>query len=230
MKNLVCFTFFLSAFLVCQEAEAAYQFSVLASFNGANGNNSFSGLVLDKSGSLFGTTTYGGPDGAGTFFELPAGSNQIVPHYLFGSPRSEGRWPLGKLTLDSNGDVYGNTSNGGLGYGTIFRYTPATQEFVTVRAFGAPGDGDGVPHDLVLGSDGELYGASGGASPSSPGTLFTLDRSTGAISTFARFNVANGNGPSGPIMASNGRFYGTAVFGGTSDDGVVYEYSPSEHS
>jgi uncharacterized repeat protein (TIGR03803 family) len=45
--------------------------TVLANFNGANGSVPFQGgVIADPKGNLFGTTQYGGPNDAGTVFEL----------------------------------------------------------------------------------------------------------------------------------------------------------------
>jgi uncharacterized repeat protein (TIGR03803 family) len=44
--------------------------TTLASFNGANGSDSSTGVIQDSSGNLFGTTESGGANGDGTIFEL----------------------------------------------------------------------------------------------------------------------------------------------------------------
>ena len=51
--------------------------STIASFNLANGAFPYAGLTLDAHGNLFGTTSGGGPEDAGTVFELV--NNAVVP-------------------------------------------------------------------------------------------------------------------------------------------------------
>jgi uncharacterized repeat protein (TIGR03803 family) len=44
--------------------------TTLVSFNGANGNCPQAPLIPGADGNLYGTTTYGGPNGGGTVFQL----------------------------------------------------------------------------------------------------------------------------------------------------------------
>jgi len=48
--------------------------TTLVSFNGANGNSPQAALIQASDGNFYGTTTYGGPHGGGTVFQVtPAG-------------------------------------------------------------------------------------------------------------------------------------------------------------
>jgi hypothetical protein len=47
-----------------------WQFQVMHSFAGADGSQPSGGLVLDKAGTIFGVTTYGGANGGGTAYKL----------------------------------------------------------------------------------------------------------------------------------------------------------------
>src|SRR5262249_59557922 len=82
-------------------------------------------LIMDKSGNLYGTTVAGGSVGFGTVFEISAsGSYQILYSFAGGS---DGSVPLASLTLDSQGNLYGTTDQGGSngypGGGTGFKLT-----------------------------------------------------------------------------------------------------------
>lgn len=99
---------------------------ILASFNGANGNDPCCGLCRDSAGNLFGTTQTGGSFGDGTAFELKAGSSSVTVLHSFDG--FDGFHPIDTLWADTNGDLFGTTAQGGVGFtptseggdGTIF--------------------------------------------------------------------------------------------------------------
>jgi uncharacterized repeat protein (TIGR03803 family) len=101
--------------------------TVLHSFIGGNtdGAYPYGGLILDRSGNLFGTTYSGGPGcqagyGCGTVFKLAPDGTETVLHFFKGS--SDGSGPSAGLWADKKGNLYGVTSSGGAnGLGTIFR-------------------------------------------------------------------------------------------------------------
>ena len=84
---------------------------------------------MDKSGSLYGTTTEGGkencvPSGmaisCGTVFRLDTTGKETVLYSFTGAP--DGANPFAGLIMDKDGNLYGTTSGGGrLGYGTVFK-------------------------------------------------------------------------------------------------------------
>jgi len=103
---------------------------VLYSFGGgSDGLYPYSGLVRDKAGNLYGTTSAGGQGscffdlGCGVVFKLaPDGTETIL--YSF-SGGADGGNPQGGLALDSKGNLYGTTLYyGAHGYGTVFKVTP----------------------------------------------------------------------------------------------------------
>lgn len=105
------------------------KFSLLHSFAGTpDGENPVSGLVVDPAGNVYGTTFYGGTLGYGSVFEIDTTGKLTVLHSFNGS--SDGSNPLGGLTRDAAGNLYGATSEGGdlscgfSGCGTIFKVTP----------------------------------------------------------------------------------------------------------
>jgi uncharacterized repeat protein (TIGR03803 family) len=93
-------------------------------FDGHDGLSPIAPLILDTTGNLFGTTMSGGMNDLGTVFELSArqgGWSEIVVH-SFGN---DGEVGFGGVVMDRAGDLYGNTTAGGLyGYGTAFELTP----------------------------------------------------------------------------------------------------------
>jgi uncharacterized repeat protein (TIGR03803 family) len=90
----------------------------------------FAGVVLDQTGNIYGTTLGGGTDDAGAVFELvpPVGKGKYEEKVLWYFNIADGEWPYGTLILDSAGNLYGTTNDGGSGgygeYGTVFEVTP----------------------------------------------------------------------------------------------------------
>lgn len=84
------------------------------------------GLTFDSSGNLYGSTNSGGSGNKGTIYELsPAGVSwsETILHSF--STLLDGQRPVGGVTLDSSGNVYGTTSvGGGQNDGLVFEITP----------------------------------------------------------------------------------------------------------
>ena len=91
----------------------------LASFDRSNGADPLAGLTADAAGNLYGTTSFAGPGGHGTVFELAAGSGTLTTLASFDG--TNGSSPLSDLTFDAAGNLYGTTAFGGAhGEGTVF--------------------------------------------------------------------------------------------------------------
>ncbi len=101
-----------------------HTFASLYSFaGGAGGKEPISGMVLDGSGNLFGTTFLGGAHGDGMVFEIP--DDSATPHMIASFSGGNGARPYGNLFLDGQGDVLGTTVVGGTnGFGTVFGLVP----------------------------------------------------------------------------------------------------------
>jgi uncharacterized repeat protein (TIGR03803 family) len=159
---------------------------VLYAFEAGNdGWRPAAGVVLDKSGNVFGTTEDGGTGqncgayGCGTAFEVSAGGSETILHSFTGG--SDGEVLYGPLLLDKRGNVYGMTAEGGTyNDGTIFKVTPKGTESI-VHAFAGGSDGYFPMGGLIADAEGNMYGttyAGGGSSACSVdcGTVFELGK------------------------------------------------------
>jgi uncharacterized repeat protein (TIGR03803 family) len=153
--------------------------TVLYSFTNAHpdyGLHPVGGLVRDKAGNLYGTTSYGGtvPIYGNVFKLSPAG--QITNLYSFTGSNGDGALPNSNLTLDAQGNLYGATSYGGspdcyLGCGVIFKVSPDGAESILFTFTG--GDTGFEPSALIRHS-GYLYGTTTGGGTSNVGTVFKI--------------------------------------------------------
>jgi uncharacterized repeat protein (TIGR03803 family) len=104
----------------------------LHSFNsdGSEGTNPQTSLIADASGNLWGTTSEGGPNGAGTFFQLtPSGTLTVG----YGFNGSDGRNPSGVI-INAGGFFAGTTYEGGANKsGTVFQFPFGSISFTSLK-------------------------------------------------------------------------------------------------
>jgi uncharacterized repeat protein (TIGR03803 family) len=205
---------------VFEIAKGSNTITTLASFNGTNGANPHGGLVLDSQGNLYGTTFYGGAAGVGTVFEIAKGSNTITTLASFNL--ASGEFPDGGVVLDSQGNLYGTTQNGGAyGVGTVFEVAKGSNTITTLASFN--GTNGWSPDSVVLDSQGNLYGTAPYGGAYDDGTEFEIAKGSSTISTLASFNGTNGVNPQSLVLDGQGNLYGTTYYGGAYNDGTVFE-------
>lgn len=188
-----------------------YNFCSLAEC--ADGQGPDGTLVRDAAGNLFGTTEVGGAYNFGTVFKLDAAGNETVLH-SFGSFPSDGQYPLGGLTADPAGNLYGVTPWGGQALaGTVYKIDRTGTETVLFSFDGA--DGAGPEGALVIDPNGNLYGTTESGGAYGVGTVFKLDR-TGTETVL--YSFAGGYDGALPIAGllrdGAGNLYGTTAGGG----------------
>jgi len=149
--------------------KSAYTESVIYSFaDDSDGVQPFAPLTIDEStGTVYGTTQYGGSHFLGTVFKLtPSGSgySESLIHQIAGD--AEGILPECQLLLQANGVLFGTTSDGGLrnkdeeAYGTVFQLTPSGADYTykLLYTFRKPLRGTGPQGGLISDASGVLYG------------------------------------------------------------------------
>jgi uncharacterized repeat protein (TIGR03803 family) len=139
--------------------------TVLHSFTGTpDGSLPAAGLLRDKKGNLYGTTTGGGSQGYGTVFKVTSNGAETVLHSF---TSSDGFYPIANLVRDAKGNLYGTTEFGGShGSGTVFVLTAAGTEKV-LHSFAGGVDGGNPTAGLVFGPQGKLYGTTSAGGNSS---------------------------------------------------------------
>jgi uncharacterized repeat protein (TIGR03803 family) len=135
------------------------------------------GLIQASDGNFYGTSGSDNNVGRGTVFKVvtngTAAGTTVTTLYQFGNP-PDGGAPADKLFEGSDGNFYGTTESGGLGSGAVFKVTPGGTETI-LYSFGTnSGDGGDPFAELVLGSDGNLYGTTKAGGGGSAGTIFKI--------------------------------------------------------
>jgi uncharacterized repeat protein (TIGR03803 family) len=136
--------------------------TILHNFHKGYGINPGAGVILDSTGTLWGTTTStGGNDFRfryGTVFKL-TGTHEVVLH-KFGTG-GDGQTPEASLIRDDKGNLYGTTTAGGkYGKGTVFKLTESGKETILYSFCAQQGctDGSTPSASVRRDSEGNLYG------------------------------------------------------------------------
>ena len=154
-----------AAFQLTPTPSGEWNLKTIYSFKGQpDAGFPYGGLTFDASGNLYGTTYYDGANNLGAVYELapkPTGEWKEKVLYSF-KGGSDGSNSISNLVFDAAGNLYGTTSEGGLGSGTIFRLTPGANGTWTERVahrFQGPPDGAFAYNGMVADTTGNFYGA-----------------------------------------------------------------------
>jgi uncharacterized repeat protein (TIGR03803 family) len=217
-----------------------------------DGGEPYAALVFGPQGNLYGTTNVGGNTGCyslgcGTVFELKpsAGGGWSYKVIYFFGVAPDGFGPAGALVVDNQGNLFGTTGVGGgtscpdYGCGTVFELTPKGDdtwtESVLYRFQG--GDDGAFPYaPVVVSAEGNIYvSTEAGGHPQTCsgfgcGTLEEITPSgsgTWTGNVLIHWGASPGIEPyAGLISDAKGNLYGSVREGGTSGDGLVFEYTP----
>jgi uncharacterized repeat protein (TIGR03803 family) len=219
-----------------------------------DGLTPLAGLIFDKQGVLYGTTSGGGESGNfglgnGTVFKLTppakgqtAWTETVLYRFKGGS---DGFYPVAGLIADS-GALYGTTTQqgGGSGSGTVFKLTPPAKgqtvwtETVLYR-FKGGSDGSGPFAGLIADKQGALYSTTnqGGSGPGPGfGTVFKLTPPAKGQTVWTETvlysfkDVPDGRGAGAGLIADKqGALYSTTGGGGTAGNGTVFKLTLCDH-
>lgn len=202
-------------------AAAMPQESILHNF-GANDAGPLSGMIVDASGTFYGTTDFSGINDGGTVFALapgPSGYTETILHE-FGNG-SDGAKPF-RLVADTKGNLYGSTLIGGqYGDGIVFKLVPGKSGYTEKVLYSFTGGSDGgQPIAVVLGKKGAIIGVTqlGNSNCYFCGVLFMLTPSGRGYTESTLYNFNGGTGgelpQAGITIARDGSVYGTTYYGG----------------
>lgn len=231
------------AFELSRDANGSWSEELLHTFRWTDGDQPYGGLVLDSTGNLYGSTTMGGTAGRGVIFEVSpkagGGWQETTVHNFEGFV--DGTLPAGNLLLDTEGNIFGATFEGGLpacagdlGCGLIFELQRQSGGWNISNLYIVPHDSPPSPTgSLSMDSAGNLYEALAGYSNAVPGSVIKLTKSSGYSETtifeFSASATAGGEYPDGGVTLDRvGNLYGTTSSGGSTSCGcgVIYEITP----
>ncbi len=219
-----------TVFKLTSAGNGNYTESVIYNFaGGTDGRNPDDGLIADTAGNYYGTTASGGgstncTNGCGTVFELsPNGSGWTEKVlYRFQGP-NDGENPDAGLVMDSAGNLYGNTWQGGPGGGgTVYKLTNSGGNWTETTIYSVPVAGYAVGR-VVRDSSGNLYEALQGGGGFGVGQILELMPSGGNWIYIDLYDFTGGSDGAtaigGVALDSSNNIYGTATFGGTNTCG-----------
>ena len=233
----------------------SWAFTVLYDFcsltNCADGLQPRGAPIFDSHGNLYGTTTGGGANNAGTVFELsPAGGGSWTETVLYSfcpvSGCSDGEEPLNALVLDAQGNLFGSADAGGANaYGGVFELSPAgggswTEQLLASFCPGPSCPNGYGPMGVAIDSHGNVFGntAFGGNNGANRGTVFEVSPGGGGQFTYNVIytfcpgencsNQGGGEPLAGVTLDGQGNVYGANAAGGLHSEGAVYELSPPQ--
>ena len=211
-----------------------------------DGENPESGVIFDKSGSLFGTTAQGGTAQSGVIYKLTPGSNgwteSVLFNFCLSRPCQSGFNAWGLLE-DAKGNFYSTTTWGGnfswpctpgAGCGAIFELQPEgnSWKYSVLHPFFGPTDGAFTSAGVIQDASGNFYGTTTGDGAFGCGTVFRLAPNGENWNYEVLYNLRTGVTRGSLTIDSAGNLYGanTVYPGYTCQDsgsGEIFELSPA---
>ena len=209
-------------------AQAVGTETTVYTFTGGTDGQNPTDLVLYTDGNFYGSAT-------NTLFKVtPAGAFTTLYTFCPSCPTSPP--DAAGLIVGSDGNFYGLTAAADSMGATFFKMTSAGV-FTSLNSSvpGNPADSlyEGDGSKLVLGTDGNFYGANSGIGTS--GSVFKI-APDGTFTTLYTFSATGGTNetnsdganPYGRLtQGSDGNFYGTTRLGGAYGSGTVFQITPA---
>ncbi|WP_353061957.1 Ig-like domain repeat protein [Tunturibacter psychrotolerans] len=182
-------------------------------------------VMFASDGKLYSTTTAGGKNGCGTIFSFDPATQVYVTLYSLDCDK-DGTVPVSGLIQAADGYLYGTTIGFGpaateVPGGGIFRYNISTGVFTSLYRF----QHGGTPYgDMIDDGHGTLYGTTFSDGVYKDGSVWSWNYTKNTFKTLYSFTgEQDGAGVTGGlVLASDGRLYGTAAYGGTFGWGTAF--------
>jgi uncharacterized repeat protein (TIGR03803 family) len=198
-------------------------------------------LHMDGNGTLYGTTEFGGANGAGVLFSLAPNRSQtrwterVLYNFCARAKCADGRQPLAGVVQNPAGDLYGTTNFAQImgESGTLYKFHLGRQpKFSVLHAFCENDCSDGAaPDALSFDPFGNLIGTTVASKTGNAGNIFRYSLSSQGfelLHSFCQIDAcADGALPSGALAIDGvGNMFGATAKGGTNSGGVVFRLTP----
>ncbi|MFA6923790.1 MAG: choice-of-anchor tandem repeat GloVer-containing protein [Bacteroidales bacterium] len=206
-------------------------YTVLHTFAGTDGGYPVATLALSGT-ALYGTTSAGGTNNMGVVFTINTdGSGFGILHNFGDVVSDDGSAPEGELTL-SGSILYGTTYFGGTSdFGVIYKINIDGTGYNKIFDFNDnSGQNPGFGSLLLI--NGYLWGMTRNGGTTNDGELFKTktDGTFTKIYDFVRFDgdynpLQYGANPENSLLLIGSTLYGTTLFGGVYDQGVLFGWT-----
>ncbi len=218
----------------------------LYDFNGGDVDGVQPQVVVASNGDVFGATQAGGLSGCGIVFQLTPSATvpntatarwkETILHTFAGG--SDGCNPFSAPIIDSAGNLYGTTADGG-GHndgGVVYEFVRSGQGYTEqiLHRFSGP---DGIAPGAGLIADStftNLYGVTQGGGSMNYGTVYRLTNTGSGWTETVLYNFHNGadgqQPQAGLAMDASGNLFGASAMAGSGGGGTVFELMPSAGS
>lgn len=223
-----------TVFRLTSSGNGGYTNKILKSFTGSNGDgaNPACKLIIGVDGWGYGTTYNGGTNNLGVIFKMQTNGLGFTNLHTFSAASTDSSHPLAGLVQGTNGMLFGVSSNGAANArGAIYRINTNGTGYSNLHSFtGTSGDGMYPVANLVCDNNNTVYGVTllGGASGF--GTVFKINGDGTGYAVLTNFTGNTGNAPGAQprgclAMGNDGLLYGTAEFGGSTNNGIIFRMS-----
>lgn len=200
--------------------------TIKISFNGSGNGEVPKKLVHASNGAIYGGTDQGGTALGGILFKYVPTTAVFTKLREFGNNTENSSK---KLIETASGKIMGGTDLGEIGKGRVYQLDTLTNLYQKLFDFGAS-SGSTPMAGLTQGANGLFYGVT-----------YPITGRTGVIFEFnpyttkytKKIELADHdlkNTWSSLTLTPSGSFYGTAISGGSNNNGALYEYFPSTNS
>lgn len=228
-----------------QRMNSVWVLTPLYDFSGQDGQPGW-GVTVAPDNTIYTVGSYasvlGGPCGTAIHLRPSPIAPRAVPAYwnetaLRTYVKSQEGCPTGNLLLDSSGNLYGVTQDGGPnGWGSVFELTRNGSAWTETILYAFQGQADGgAPYSgLIMDNAGNLYGTASAAGANRQGVVFELKHSGGSWTEQVLYTFQGGNDGGQPVAGlifdNTGDLYGATASWGSGGGGTVFKLAPSQGS
>jgi uncharacterized repeat protein (TIGR03803 family) len=192
--------------------------TVLHNFAGGSSDGefpSFSTLLMDTGGTLYGVAEQGGLDNLGVVYKLSKSGKFTLLHSFTGGT-SDGCDIFGTPAMDTEGNLYGTANScGSAQVGMVWKVSKKGKETVLHNFTAGSSDGAEPVAGLIMDAKGNLYGDTYQGGTANLGTVYKMNKK-GTVTLLHTFTGSDGDYPySGLFRDAAGNLYGTTLYGGS---------------